>query len=766
MLGNVSKTPADAQVPGQDLKVAGAGASIRNLGALYRSRLCRRIMATVFGSLVVVEAALLLPWYGAYQSDLLARLEGTARTEVISAFRMSGHGSKRDLTNVAKILMRNSGVRGATVFDDDGAPWVLVGEAVSFTAGQTEVERVRSADGERYDIFWPAEATGLPFAVAGRMDAAWIAVELNAFLLRVALLSFGVVLLVAIATIMIIDRQVLQPILRLRAHLIAAQVDPAHADSYMLTHRGEGEIGDMVGALNTLLERVSQTRRDDLEASENRFRDFATAASDWFWETDAEHRYVWFSENIQWFIDFPRERLYGKSRMEIVQPNIGQEAWNRHLVQLEARQPFHDFEYRTTARDRLRWIRISGVPVFDAEQRFLGYRGTGRDITELKQAADQVERAEQRLRDAIDVIAESFLLFDSSDRLVLHNESFGRRYGDLSAALRPGLRFSEYIDLIAAKVLPQDSTDAVREAWRRQRMAYHDNPEGFLDTETRGDSWVRASECRTPDGGTILLVSDISNLKRREEELKTAKTEAETASHAKSQFLANMSHELRTPLNSILGFSELIRGMTLDEAATGKFIEYASDIHAGGEHLLAVINDILDLAKIDAGRIDLHDAEIDVESFCEQVIRVVKQEAEEADVRITCVVRPDDLRVQADPTRLRQVLLNLLSNAVAFTERGGEVALTVETGDGGDLVIAVRDTGIGIKPEHLDLVLEPFAQVADSLTRSHGGSGLGLPISRSLVELHDGRLLLDSTWGEGTIVSVVLPKSRVIAKAA
>ena len=237
-----------------------------------------------------------------------------------------------------------------------------------------------------------------------------------------------------------------------------------------------------------------------------------------------------------------------------------------------------------------------------------------------------------------------------------------------------------------------------------------------------------------------------------------AMLEAKAADLAKTKFLANMAHELRTPLNAIIGFSEIIK---LNAIQKGRYPEYAEYIHDAGIFLLNIINGLLDLARIQAGKVDLEEQLVAVEELFQSVVRTIAPLAQKKCIGITCRVEHGLVNISIDQTKFTQVILNLLSNGVKFTEAHGQISINSAIDSRGDLVISIADTGIGIPPEHLQRVLNPFEQVADHLTKENEGSGLGLPIARALMELHDGELVLTSTLGIGTTVFLRLPSDRV-----
>lgn len=250
-------------------------------------------------------------------------------------------------------------------------------------------------------------------------------------------------------------------------------------------------------------------------------------------------------------------------------------------------------------------------------------------------------------------------------------------------------------------------------------------------------------------------------LEARTAEVTAALEEAAAGSQAKSQFLAAMSHELRTPLNAILGFAEMQMNQLFGPMGDPRYLDYANDIHSSGSHLLGLINDVLDFSKLDGGHLELYEEPVDLPSLIAESVHMMERQGEKAKVRLVVTQGPDFPLVQADERRLRQVLLNLLSNAVKFTPEGGEVTVSAAHVEGG-VAITVADTGIGMEPEQIPTALDRFGQIDSRLSRKYEGTGLGLPLSKRLVELHGGTLDIDSVVGVGTTVTVRLPATRLL----
>jgi two-component system, cell cycle sensor histidine kinase PleC len=410
------------------------------------------------------------------------------------------------------------------------------------------------------------------------------------------------------------------------------------------------------------------------------------------------------------------------------------------------------------------------------------------DVTRQKQLDKLNKDAEVRLKDAIENISEAFVLWDTESRLVLCNSKYQQFHSLPASACMPGTPYS---------VVASSSKEPVIKKYVPGQI---NDRKGTRSVEVQlGDGrWLQINERRTKDGGFVSVGTDITALKKQEESLLKSertlmmavrdlqkerqqaeaqsqrlaeladkygreKARAEAANRSKSEFLANMSHELRTPLNAIIGFSEVMTNQFFGALGNVKYVEYAQDIRRSGQFLLDVINDILDMSKIEAGKVDLEIESVLLPPLLEDVMRLVGPRAAESKLTIRQDI--DCSRAfRADKRALKQVIINLMSNAIKFTPDGGTVTIAARAAKDG-VEIRIVDTGIGIPGRDIDKLGRPFEQVENQLTKSKGGSGLGLAISRSLVELHGGSLAISSAVGKGTTVTVTLPFESARAAA-
>ena len=440
----------------------------------------------------------------------------------------------------------------------------------------------------------------------------------------------------------------------------------------------------------------------------------------------------------------------------------------------EARTTAIDHDFRMHhASGKWIWMRARCELVQQPGEPGLHLIGIAVDVTEQKGLVEKTVAADIRLRDAIETIREAFVLWDAENRMVLCNSNFQTLHNLPDEAVLAGTPYEEVVAAGCKHVVRTKITGDDRETPRARTF------EAQLDD----GRWLYISERQTKDGGYVSVGTDITALKQNERQLLTSekrllatiedlrqsqqqlqdlaekyaeeKDRAEEANQAKSKFLANMSHELRTPLNAIIGFSEIMEKGMFGELGAPKYKEYCRDIHQSGQYLLDVINDVLDMSKIEAGRLKLEPQDVELDQILADAIRVVSTTGDEKDLMLKAHIAPG-IRLRADRRALKQVALNLLSNAVKFTPDRGRVTVRGRS-KSGCVLIAISDTGIGITREALKKLGKPFEQVESQLTKTYHGSGLGLAIAKSLVELHNGVMRIRSTPGAGTIVLVRLP---------
>ncbi|MEO5336601.1 MAG: PAS-domain containing protein [Magnetospirillum sp. WYHS-4] len=404
-----------------------------------------------------------------------------------------------------------------------------------------------------------------------------------------------------------------------------------------------------------------------------------------------------------------------------------------------------------------------------------------------------VKVAENRIRDALHSTSGGFALWDPADRLVLCNDEYRRVVPKVADRLVAGVSFRQFLQaaLEQGQIRLEEENP---EAWLARRMASHvaESGEGYFEMQMGDGRWIQASERRTRDGGVVSFQSDITELKKEEirarmegeyyrrymdeifitrsrlekqgaalvrlaEDLFQEKEKAEQASLRKTQFLANLSHELRTPMNAILGFAEMLKLELFGPLGSDRYLQYAKDIYDSGQHLLQLINDVLDMSRIEAGRKELVRETIDPRAIADECLRLVYEQAEKQGVVLVNTVPVGSEPLSADRRAVKQCLVNLLSNGIKFTPSGGSVTLSADRLDMWQ-AIRVRDTGIGIPAEDLPKLANPFVRSLSTANATDDSTGLGLAITRALVEMHGGSLAIDSAPGSGTTVSLLFPR--------
>ncbi|MFT3996632.1 MAG: PAS domain-containing sensor histidine kinase [Asticcacaulis sp.] len=545
----------------------------------------------------------------------------------------------------------------------------------------------------------------------------------------------------------------------------------------MFTLIGPLIIGALFGLLLFLQHRrTSQTARQYQE-KESRYRLAVDAARCGIWEWDLDTDQVYMSEVTAVMLGWGGE---GMATTSEVLARIAPEHRTpvRNALTAARRNGALDVSFRVPDDSgRSLWIDARGQATdVRGVNGFALLSGVALDVSQERMAQSRAQRAEARLTNAINSVSDAFVLWDRQGRLVMWNAVFGETFSIDPRFLKPGAQrplIEKVMDIAIRRRHPGDR-------------------EGVYEAELNDGRWIQISESRTMEGGWVFSGADITAIKlqeemsrRNEEQLQgmvdkleqsrriqadlakkyeIAKIRAEQANHAKSEFLANMSHELRTPLNAINGFSEIMAGEMFGPLGHARYKEYAGDILSSGQHLLALINDILDMSKIEAGKMTLKFDSIAVDEVIDDTLRLVRQRAEKAGLKLRVHLPPKLPDIEADYRALKQVLLNLLTNAIKFTPSGGAVTVSAVSTDN-FIHLYVADTGIGIAEKDMARLARPFEQIENQFSRTKEGTGLGLALTKSLIEMHAGRLEVDSTLGQGTTVSVILPLSQTTSGA-
>jgi two-component system, cell cycle sensor histidine kinase PleC len=509
------------------------------------------------------------------------------------------------------------------------------------------------------------------------------------------------------------------------------------------------------------------------------------------WDWDLARGRIHWSQSMYELLDMPTalEFLSVGDLREMVHPdddNLVEIA--KMAVESQQQTMDHEFRIRNAAGEWI-WLRARAELVEDSPGAGPRLVGIAVDITEQKTLAETTVLADQRLREAIEVISEAFVLWDSSNRLVLCNSKYQRLHNLPAESMRAGAPYSELAARGFAPVV--DSASMISGSGPAQGEGAAKTYEARL----KDGRWLQVNERRTRDGGYVSVGTDITALKRHEEHLMDSerrllatvaelrqsrqsleaqaqqladlaerhleqKARAEMANRAKAEFLANMSHELRTPLNAIIGFSEMMEQQTFGPLGSSKYMDYCSHIHESGQYLLHVFSDVLDMSRLEAGRVRLHRTEFGVEAAIRSAVRDIEATAQAKSLVIDIEANPDDL-INADREAVERILVTLLRNAVKFTPDGGAISIGAQAFDE-QIYIYVEDTGLGIATDDLSRLGRPFEQADMTLSNGMKGSGLGLAIANSLVELHGGSLRINSALGAGTVVLVALPKSQAV----
>jgi signal transduction histidine kinase len=379
--------------------------------------------------------------------------------------------------------------------------------------------------------------------------------------------------------------------------------------------------------------------------------------------------------------------------------------------------------------------------------------------SQLRRSEARLAQQTRLLQSTLEHMGEGLSVFDQDGRLAAWNARFVELI-ELPVPVGIGTSIEE---VLRTQTLRGDFGEVDVEAEVAERLRrFFDQETLTLERQMRNGRWLLVRRRRMPDGGVVTLYSDITESKASEDRLVEARNQAELANRAKSEFLANMSHELRTPLNAIIGFSEIMQREYFGPLGTPRYKEYAADINTSGVHLLDLINDVLDMSKIEAGKLELHEEAVSLQEAFLATLSMMRERARTRGIKMLAEIDGPEVAIWADQRSVKQILLNILSNAVKFSREGGNVTAAIRLNARHEAEVEIRDQGIGMAPEELGRALQPFGQAQSTTTKKYEGTGLGLPITRRLIELHGGRMEFETRPGQGTLVRILLPPERVI----
>ncbi len=491
-----------------------------------------------------------------------------------------------------------------------------------------------------------------------------------------------------------------------------------------------------------------------LRESQARLLDFASASSDWFWETGPDHRFTWFSAGAYDLADRARHHVgVGLTRWDIAGRAPDHPVWRSHVDDLEHRRPFRDFRYQVMqGADSPRWISASGRPCF-VDGVFTGYRGVASDVSVAVAAETALRESEDRFRRIFDDGLVGMALIGQDGRIMAANLALLGMIGLAETAIGH-VAMADLAD--PGEVDPAWSW--LDRAWADPGQSTYEGERRFRHSDGR-TVWLRVGAVMLRDGARPLHViaqfQDVTGQKQALADLAQAKEAAEAASQAKSLFLGNMSHELRTPLNAIMGFGQII-GDALFGPLDDRYRGYGHDIVLSGRHLLELIDEILDTSRLEVGAYRITPAPVALTDLITDTARILRERIDQGGLALDLPAVDPAETVTVDARAIRQVLINLVANAIKFTAAGGRIGISVVRSPQA-VEIAVSDSGVGIAEADLERIFVPFVQVERERGRFHEGAGLGLPLSRRIVEMHGGSLHAESRPGQGSRFVVTLP---------
>ena len=501
--------------------------------------------------------------------------------------------------------------------------------------------------------------------------------------------------------------------------------------------------------------------KQSLRTSEEEHALLLAATQDGMWFWDFRNDEQTYSPRWMDILGYSQTDIRDGRAVSSIHPDDHDRATQSLRAHLDSKSPY-DLEIRLLhKKDYYVWVRSKGQAVWDDEGKAIRMAASITEITDRMRAEDALRRSQGQFKAIADNSPSPIYLMDTDSHLLMVNRTYQKFYG-VTEEQTQTMPISEWLGGF--------NTETLLEA--DQKILKTGKPlELQFETDLFDGTKRLIQAIKFPifdDDNNIIGIggidNDVTEQKQAEKNMIAAMHAAEAANRSKSEFVANMRHELRTPLNAIIGFSEIMANEFLGPVGSPKYLEYAKDINGSGTHLLEIINSMLDLSKVEAGKFELQDDIIDVPVALQASLTLVKGQAEKCEVAIDNNSAADLPDLRADERNLKQIFLNLLTNAIKFTPAGGKITIDAWARQDTGYIFKISDTGIGIAPEDVPMVLKPFGQVESAISRTQQGTGLGLPLTKSFVELHGGSLDLHSTMGAGTTVTVRFPAERIVPK--
>jgi len=703
------------------------------------------------GTLLAVVTILMTGWV-AYDRD--QELMAKQRSNLNNLTKLQASAVSDALWNLNRDTVREI-LNGTSINPDFHSARVITqnGQVFAETLGAqtpaaellTSTAEITVSDGQNIRSLGRIELTiSLKRLIEKQNEALMDALEIGLIQLLAVLLGIGLVL-----------RRIVRPLDLIKDRVITLTEGQTDIDIPAVNRNDQ--IGDMARGVRTFRDSLIENKLIEIELknSENRFRSIFDTAQAGISIADDKGQYQQCNKAWAAMLGYTQEEIFALTNEQVTHPEDRKASREKLQKLMSGEIEFYRQEKRYVRKDGSEfWGDLTVNPVKNETSDVIASMGVCIDITERK-------KTHQHLLDlsaAIDAMSVPVVVFDNEDKFIFTNEAYRQLNNQVVETIQLGEVFESHIRAIVEKGLAPEANGR-EEEWIAERMARHRSPSGPFELKRQDGTWFFGIEKKLPSGGQVLLLTDISAIKKAQNELVNAKVVAEDANRAKSDFLSSMSHELRTPMNAILGFAQLLE-YTRQEPLSKNQKSSVNHIIKGGNHLLELIDQVLELSTIEAGKLSLNIDHIPARNIIDESLDLIRTRAEKDDIKIVDRTANEDLPLLwADSTRLTQVLINLLSNAVKYNRKGGSVILTCRGMPGEMLRISVADTGRGIPAEKQNNLFKPFERLGRE-TGEIEGTGIGLTITKQIIELMGGQIGYESEEAKGSTFWIEIPISR------